>query len=158
MPDQLLNETNFLELATQFIIYFTYIYRFTLFLAPLLATIFIIIGGMKVTISGGRPDRLHNAKLTITYALIGCLVVLFSYPILTIIAGFFAPNALSPITGFMNIYANIVTITALIYIAWGGIEFITSSGNANKILEAKRTITYAIVGYVYMLALRIFLG
>jgi TRAP-type C4-dicarboxylate transport system permease small subunit len=59
---------------------------------------------------------------------------------------------------FLDWYAYIVTLTALIYICWGGIQYINSNGKPGEILEARRTITYAIQGYVWMLFVRLLLG
>lgn len=60
-----------------------------LFSAELLAAgvvvIFIIVGGYKYLTSGGDPKQLESARKTITYAIIGMLVVFFSLFLLGII-------------------------------------------------------------------------
>jgi hypothetical protein len=45
-------------------------------LASLVATLFLVIGGMQYMTSSGRPDKLANAKRIIRNALIGLVVVL----------------------------------------------------------------------------------
>lgn len=48
-------------------------------LAGLLAVIFIIIGGLKYTLSGGDSAGLKSAKETITYAIVGLIVTLVAF-------------------------------------------------------------------------------
>lgn len=131
------------------------LYNFILVLAPVLCLIYIIIGGIRITVSSGNTERLYKAKKTITYAIAGCVIVLLSYPILNFIAWIFAP-AESNI--FLDWYASAVTIVALIYMAYGGILYITSDGKPEQILEAKDRIMHAIMGYTWMLLVRLILS
>jgi magnesium-transporting ATPase (P-type) len=48
----------------------------------------------------------------------------------------------------INILSVIVGIAAVIMIILGGLKFITSNGDANKIGSAKNTLLYAIIGLV----------
>ncbi len=50
-----------------------------------LAVLFIIIGGVRYIISAGNPDQAGAAKKTILYAIIGIIVVVFSYAVVTLI-------------------------------------------------------------------------
>lgn len=125
-----------------------------LVLAPILCLIYIIIGGIKTTISSGNPEKLQHAKRTIKYAIIGCAVVLLSYPILNFIAWIFAPKESNI---FLDWYSSAVTIVALIYMAYGGILYITSDGKPEQILEAKDRIMHALMGYSWMLLVRLLL-
>ncbi len=138
------------DLLKQFFYYFTNIYHFILVLAPLLTVVYIIIGGMKVSLSSGNADRLNSARRTILHAIIGCVIVLAAYPILAIIASFFSP----PVFKFFDWYSAIVTLVALMYLAWGGIEYIMSTDNPRRINHARRTIYFALEGYVWMLFVR----
>lgn len=47
-----------------------------------------------------------------------------------------------------NILLWLVGILSVIFLIWGGIRYITSAGDANKVTAAKNTIVYAIVGLV----------
>lgn len=47
--------------------------------------LFIIISGIRFILAGGDAKQLDNARKTFTFAIIGLLVILFSYLILTII-------------------------------------------------------------------------
>jgi type IV secretory pathway VirB2 component (pilin) len=55
--------------------------------AGALAVLFIIIGGIEFIASAGNPQRLEGAKKTLTYAIIGLVIVLLSTVILNLIAG-----------------------------------------------------------------------
>jgi len=45
----------------------------------ILAVLFLIIGGILYIVSAGNQDRVKQAKQTITYAIIGIIVVVLSY-------------------------------------------------------------------------------
>jgi hypothetical protein len=47
--------------------------------------------------------------------------------------------------GFLIVVAILIT---LLYLIWGGIDYITSEGKKDKMERAKKKITYAIVGIV----------
>ncbi|HET8709333.1 MAG TPA: pilin [Candidatus Saccharimonadales bacterium] len=48
----------------------------------------------------------------------------------------------------VNIFSAIVGVIAVIMIIVGGLQYITSGGDSNKVSTAKNTIIYAIVGLV----------
>lgn len=50
-------------------------------LAGVLAVVFIIVGGVKYTLSGGDSAGLKSAKETITYAIVGLIVTLLAFGI-----------------------------------------------------------------------------
>ncbi len=56
--------------------------------AGIVLFIFLVIGGYKFITSGGSPEKAAGAKATITYAIIGIVVIALSYLILSIIATF----------------------------------------------------------------------
>ncbi len=47
-----------------------------------------------------------------------------------------------------NIFLAIIGSIAVLMIIWGGIIYITSSGNEQRLEQAKKVITYAIVGII----------
>ncbi|MCL4358103.1 pilin [Patescibacteria group bacterium] len=53
-----------------------------------LAVLFIVIGGLRYTISGGDPQAMSRAKMTILYAIIGLVVALFAEAIVTFVLSF----------------------------------------------------------------------
>ena len=42
----------------------------------------------------------------------------------------------------------LLTLTALLFLIWGGISYITSQGDKNKIEAARKKILYAIIGLI----------
>lgn len=54
--------------------------------AGVVAVILIIISGIRLITSGGDPKRVEAGKKTFTYAIIGLLIILFSFLIINIIA------------------------------------------------------------------------
>ncbi|MEX2054135.1 MAG: hypothetical protein WD883_01140 [Candidatus Colwellbacteria bacterium] len=58
-------------------------------LAFLAAAFFIIVGGFRLIISQGNPERLKAARANITSAIIGLIVVLTSWVVINSLIGFF---------------------------------------------------------------------
>ena len=52
------------------------------------------------------------------------------------------------ITGILNMVIGIIGIVAVIVIIIGGIQYMTSSGDAGKVKKAKDTILYGVIGLV----------
>ena len=52
------------------------------------ALVFIIISGYKFINSGGDPKQVEGARKTATYAILGLLLILFSFAIVNFIAYF----------------------------------------------------------------------
>lgn len=57
-----------------------------LLFAGIVAVILIIISGIKFLTSGGDPKQVEGARHTLTYAIIGLIVILFSFAIINLIA------------------------------------------------------------------------
>lgn len=73
--------------ATQLVIR---VINILLAIAGLIAVIFLIIGGFKYITSGGNEETAEAAKKTITNAIIGIVVIILAFVIVTVIS-----NALS---------------------------------------------------------------
>lgn len=52
-----------------------------------LAVLFIIIGGFQMVTSSGEPKKLETAKKTLTYAIIGLLVVILAQALFMLLTG-----------------------------------------------------------------------
>lgn len=57
-----------------------------LILVGIAAVIFIIISGIKFITSSGDPKRLEGARHTLTYAIVGLLVVLSAFAIVNVVS------------------------------------------------------------------------
>lgn len=71
-------QTQFLHLGD----FIKYMYRYAIIVAGVLAVIMIIVAGFQWTASGGNSETIISAKKRITNAIIGLLLVVFSYTIL----------------------------------------------------------------------------
>ncbi len=56
------------------------------------------------------------------------------------------------LTNVMNIVVVIGVIAVLLYLIWGGIEWITSGGDKGKTESARNKITAAIVGLIILIS------
>lgn len=59
--------------------------NWALILAGTAAVFFIIFSGIKFITSGGDPKQVEGARKTATWAIIGLLIILFSFAIINII-------------------------------------------------------------------------
>jgi hypothetical protein len=55
------------------------------FVAGVLSAIFLVIGGIRYTTSGGNSQRVESAKQTILYAVIGLIVSVLAFAIVDFI-------------------------------------------------------------------------
>jgi len=56
------------------------------------------------------------------------------------------------INNFVNILAAIASTVTLMFMVWGGIQYITSAGNQEQAGKAKSTLTWAIIGFIVIIA------
>lgn len=61
-----------------------------IFLVGAISVLMIIIGGLRYVLSGGDSAGIKSAKDTILYALIGVVVAILSYALVSFITGRFA--------------------------------------------------------------------
>lgn len=52
-----------------------------------LCVLFLIVGAIRYTLSGGNASEVQKAKDTMLYAIIGVLVVVFSFAIVAFVSG-----------------------------------------------------------------------
>ena len=129
-------------------------------LAAYLVVGFVIYGGYQYIMASGDPGKVAQGKKTIIHAFIGLGIVLLSNIILNTIRvvtmgenGSFANcanqecvNDSTFVVGIINWVIGISGLVALIFIFIGGIGYLTSAGDPNKLKKAKDTILYAAVG------------
>jgi hypothetical protein len=66
-----------------------------LILGVVLCLFFIIWGGIQWTTSGGDKSKVDSARKRITFAIVGLVVMLFSFAILGLLGYFFKVNLLN---------------------------------------------------------------
>lgn len=134
---------------------------FMLQLAGALSVIFIIVGAVKFTTSGGDPQRIASARSTVIYAVIGLIVSAAVFAIAAIVgqeassaAGssdpFFGSGGI--VTIVVNWLSWVVGVASVIGIIYGGLRYITSAGNAQSAQAGRNAIIYSIVGVFVALA------
>ncbi len=82
-------------------IIFKNVVNWALILAGTAAVFFIILSGIKFITSGGDPKQVEEARKTATWAIIGLLIILFSFGIINIIAGLTGASCIKTF-GFTN--------------------------------------------------------
>ncbi|MBR3131975.1 hypothetical protein IKG33_00975 [Candidatus Saccharibacteria bacterium] len=123
---------------------------------------YIIYGGYLYIFSSGESGKVATGKKALYHAILGFAIVVSANVILTAIR--FAlgnrmycdPNsgahcikmddAGTVITSSLQWVIGIAGAIAAIFIVYGGISYITSRGEPNKLQQAKQMITYALIG------------
>lgn len=82
-------------------IVFTNVIRGALVFVGVIALLFIIYSGFSFVTSGGDPKKVQGARSTMTFAIIGLVVVLLSFAILFFIG--YVTGSSNCITSFSNI-------------------------------------------------------
>lgn len=74
---------------------FTTITNMMLFVLGALSVIMIIVGGFKYILSGGNSSAVTGAKNTILYAIVGLVVAMFAYAIISFVINTFSGSSIS---------------------------------------------------------------
>ena len=122
---------------------------------------FVIYGGYRYILSGGDPAKVASGKKTLTQAFIGLAIVMCSNVIMNTIrialgANFTkdcattnactAPDVM--VQNTIQWAVGVAGVVAVIFLVYGGISYITSAGEPNKVQQAKKMITYALIGLI----------
>lgn len=125
---------------------------------------FVIYGGYQYIFSSGDAGKVATGKKTLTSAFIGLAIVMLSYVIFNTIKVVLLSAAgadCTPVAGetcLVNVDAGklfdntsgwvigISGIVAAIFLVYGGITYITSSGDTAKLEKAKKMILYSLIG------------
>ena len=117
-----------------------------------LAIFMVIWGGYQYMMAQGDPGKLAAGKKTVTNAVIGMGLVLTA----SLISGAVA-DVISQAKGgdFVQELLNTAFvwggIIAAIMMVWGGIQYITSTGNAVAAKKARDTILYSAIGLLIVI-------
>ena len=124
---------------------------------------YVIYGGYLYISSSGDPTKAASAKKTLTHAFIGLAIAMSAYLIMSTIRiallgsnGKFDCDIVNQSDGCANptdVIENtigwaigIAGLVAAVFVVYGGIGYITSAGDPNKLQKAKQTIIYALIG------------
>lgn len=132
-------------------------------LAAYLALGFIVYGGYRYIFAGGDVGKVASGRKTLTTAFIGLGIVILANVIFNGIKFALLKTggaSESVLFGLPDVEADTVFVNALgwaigiagvvaaIFLVFGGISYMTSSGDAGKLTKAKNTILYALIGLV----------
>ncbi len=121
---------------------------------------YVIYGGYLYIFSSGDPGKVASGKKTLTQAFIGLAIVMSANIIMSTIrfALLGANGKLSNctetecidagtlVTQTINWFIAVAGVISAIFLVYGGISYITSSGDPNKTQKAKNTILYSLIG------------
>lgn len=136
--------------------------------ATYLAIAYVLYGGYKYIFANGNASKVAGGKNTLNRAFIGLAIALSASVILNTIRvvligqnGTFVDcdpttgTGCTDVVGVSEMVVNIINwvigisgTVALAFVVGGGIQYITSSGEPDKIRTAKATIKYSLIGLV----------
>ena len=122
---------------------------------------YVIYGGYLYTFSNGDPGKIANGRKTLANAFIGLAIVILTDIILTAIrvaltngtgnfqncvssGGCVEPEDM--VSNFITWVISIAGTVSAVFLVYGAILYITSSGDPTKIKRAKDTILYSLIG------------
>ncbi len=128
-----------------------------------LALVFIVIGAIMYVISAGQSGMMETAKKTITMAMVGLAIGIAAPSFLKEISKILGWNStdssmsgaltLSQIAmNVLNFLLGIFGTLAIIMLLIGGIMYMTSAGDDNRIEAGKKIFKYSVIGIVLALA------
>ena len=127
----------------------------------------IVVSGVQISASAGNPEVIKNAKSHIFNAIVGIALLISARAIFSVF-GIYDTGFAPPVTLFSKISRSnlslndfqqvllngiaiatfIAGIVSIIFLIVGGIQYIISSGNSERLKGAKNTVLYALVGLV----------
>lgn len=119
---------------------------------------YVIYGGYLYIFSAGDPGKAAEGKKTLTQAFIGLAIVMSANLIMgtiraVLIGGQFKDctdsNCIKPndmIENMINWFISMAGIVSVVFLIYGGIQYMTSAGDATKLEKAKKVIMYALIG------------
>lgn len=123
-----------------------------------LAIGFVMYGGIQYMTAQGDPGKVAKGKKTIMNSVIGLAITMSASIISGAIVGIMNGAKGSAENGaafFQEIFNKVFVwsgIIAAIMIIYGGIQYVTSTGNPAGISRAKTTILYSIIGLLVVIA------
>lgn len=123
---------------------------------------YVIYGGYLYTMSGGSAEKILEGKKTLTRAFIGLAIVILANIIMNTIRFVLigANNNLldcstsqcvdptGMVSSAIQWAVGIAGVVAVIFIIYGGISFMTSSGDPGKVKKAKDMLLYSTIGLI----------
>lgn len=125
-----------------------------------IALVFIVIGAFFILTSAGVPDMVERGKKAITMAVVGLAIGIAAPSILKELTGILGWGTTTDQTvnkaltisqiavNVLNFLLGIAGILSLIMLVIGGIVYLTSAGDEDRIASGKKIFTYSLIGVV----------
>lgn len=124
---------------------------------------FVLYGGYLYMFSGGDTGKVSSGKKTITNAIIGLAIAMLAKVIFTTLKHVFAASVVEVdvdgqtvklanadpgivATDLISWVGGVAGIICVIFLVYGGVSYMTSSGDASKTTKAKNAILYSLIG------------
>lgn len=101
--------------------------------------------------SGGSEEKITQAKRAITWAVVGLVIVISAQFLQDVVIGV-AGGGSRPddfkkfLNDVIQLLGTILMGLSVLYLLYSAFLFMTAQGEPDKITEARRTLTYALVG------------
>lgn len=132
---------------------------------------FVVLGGYIVLTAAGNSERYQKGKTAITYSIIGMIIAVGSYAILSTALSVATGGAGLPefqkyrltdplgIESTSDLYGNRLGkffvsglgVLSVLMLVWGGLQWVMAAGNEEKIKKARLTLGYTFTGIVLVL-------
>ncbi|HPN54621.1 MAG TPA: pilin [Candidatus Moranbacteria bacterium] len=128
-----------------------------------LALVVLVIGAIMYIVSTGESEMLERAKKAITAAIMGMVIAIAAPSILkelsTILGWTDSTSTTSSALTISEIAVNVLNfllgvagVLAIIMMVIGGIMYLTSTGDEERIKKGKSIFTYSVIGIIIVLA------
>jgi len=149
---------------------------FVFSLAAIVTFLYLLYGGFKYLTASGDPKAVDSARKVITSAITGLIIIFLAFTIITVLGrvlglpfvfispvyaqgvdigeSFGIPSDLRELGGFggflsqkvLPLVFGLAGIIFFFYLLFGGIKFLTASGDPKAVDSAKRSLTTAFIG------------
>ena len=137
----------------------TDIIGFVMIIAGLVALLMVVLQGIRLALSQGKPDKTAQARSGLIYAVVGLVVSFASWSLVEFVLGRLVVEQSSPtdpggsgVSGLLGSVVGIMIFAAgiisLIMVFIGGYKYIFSGGSSDGSASGRQTIIYAMVGLV----------
>jgi cell division protein FtsW (lipid II flippase) len=126
--------------------YISFLINVIISLVAILSVAYLVVAAIQYVMSQGDHDKLERAKRQVIYALLGLILAISSWIIVTAVI-FTDPITIENLAApYINMAISLVGLAAAIYIIYAGYKYINSRGDEEAAATAKRQITFALIG------------
>ncbi len=119
-----------------------------------LAIALVMWGGIQYMLAQGDPGKLAKGKKTITNAVIGIIITMSASIISGAVSEIVSGASKNRTQFFKEIFNKVFLwsgIIAVIMMVYGGVQYVTSTGNPQATAKAKSTILYSAIGLLIVI-------